>query len=280
MTMIRKTLKMVTALAVVVGGVGFLALGTDLPSYAATVFQSVRDGVQDQIPIDLQLKRAEQLLEEVDPQIESCKRDVARAEVELEELLGSVQHLEQVVTREQGQLQAGQRRLVQVETVSASLVPAEVASRRRLERSLQRKVDSYRNNLSILKTKRSLIERQQEAVDAARQRLLAVRSQQEELQDMIRSLRTQQQWVEAMAANQRDFRLDDSALSEAKDALEEIQKRLDVKQRMLENEVVYHVDDQVFGEPADRDVVREIVELFDTEASQVVVEQTANVSGR
>ena len=53
---------------------------------------------------------------------------------------------------------------------------------------------------AILKTKRQLIERQSEAVDVAKQRLAAVRAEREGLADQVRTLKTQQQWIESMAA--------------------------------------------------------------------------------
>ena len=95
--------------AAVLGGVGFLMFGSDLPSYVGTLAGSVKESIQGQIPIDLQLKRADKLIREVEPQIENCKRDVARAQVELEELQESIDRLEIVVEAEQRKLRTGAR---------------------------------------------------------------------------------------------------------------------------------------------------------------------------
>jgi hypothetical protein len=111
-----------------------------------------------------------------------------------------------------------------------------------------------------------LIERQTEAVNVAKQRLQAVRAEKENLADQVRALKTQQQWIETMAASQKRFDLDDSALSQAKEALAKVQKRLDVAQKMLENDMAFPGDEPVgIAEPG-RDVLKEIREHFGSDA--------------
>ena len=275
--MIRKAIKVTFLTGAVLGGTGFLLFGTDLGSYLGTVASSVKEGVEGQIPVDFEIKRAEKLIREIDPQVETCKRDVARAEVELDELQHSVVVLQKVVGSEEAKLRNGAKLLGDDPDGKCSLA-GDVASRRRVERDLQRTLDSFRNNSSILKTKQTLIERQAEAVEVAKQRLTAVRAEKENLADQVRALKTQKQWIEAMAAGQHRFDLDDSALSQAKEALAKVKKRLDVAQKMLENEVVFHGDDGVaVGEPS-RDVLREIQQQFsgaDAEELTVIVDPSA-----
>lgn len=259
--MIRKTFKLLFLTAAVLGGTGFLMFGTDLGSYIGTMAASVKEGVEEQIPIDFELKRAEKLIRAIDPQIETCKRDLANAEVELEELQVSVVSLEKLVQGEERRLKTGARLLSDEGEVTCSLT-SDTLTRRRVERDLQRTMDSYRNNLSILKTKRVLIERQTEAVDVAKQRLGAVRAEKENLADQVRALRTQKQWIETMAAGQRRFHLDDSALSQAKEALGKVQKRLNVAQKMLENDMVFLGVEGVAAADPGRDVLQEIREEF------------------
>lgn len=258
--MIRKTLKWMLLGGVVLGGAGFLALGTSFPSYLGTVAASVRESVAGQIPVELELKRAENLIRQIDPQIETCKRDLARAEVDLEELQASVQRLEQVVAREEKKLKAGARLLNGQEIAQVELA-ADFGARRRVTADLERTKDSYVNNIAILKTRRTLIERQSRAVETARQRLDAVRAERGILEDQVQALKTQQMQVEALAAQSHRFDLDSTALSQAKEVIATVKKRLDVAQRMLENDIAFH------GEPVaaavdERNVLREIEELF------------------
>lgn len=269
--MFRKAFKMLFLTGAVLGGTGLLLFGTNLGSYLGTMAASVKEGVEGQIPVDFEIKRAEKLIMQIDPQIENCKRDVARAEVELEELQTSVTSLEKSVGMEERRLKGGARLLDDEGEAQASLA-SDTLTRRRVERDLRRTLDSYKNNAAILKTKRALIERQTEAVDVAKQRLVAVRAEKENLVDQVRSLRTQQQWIETIGASQKRFDLDDSALSQAKEALSKVQKRLDIAQKMLENDMVFHIDEPVAEAQPPRDVLKEIRETFGAQGVAVVVD--------
>ena len=264
--MILKAVKYVVLSGAAFAGIGFLLFGTSFGSYFGTVASSVHESVENAIPVEFEIKRAENLILQIDPQIEQCKRDVARAEVELEELQASVQGLQKTVGTEEKRLQTGAR-LLGGETNASFVLTGDAMTKRRVERDLQRTMDSYKNNQKILEAKRSLIARQSEAVEVAKQRLAAVRQEKEVLVDQVRSLRTQEHWIETMGASQKRFDLDDSALSQAKEALAKVQKRLDVAQKMLENDMVANdvADPLAVVEPG-RDVLREIRENFAHEA--------------
>ncbi|MBL8728819.1 MAG: hypothetical protein JNM25_10340 [Planctomycetes bacterium] len=245
----------------VLGGAGFVFLGTDFPSYLGTMASSVRESVTGQIPVEFELKRAEGLIRQIDPQIDTCKRDLARSEVELDELHQSVARLDQLVQAQEKKLRVGARLLSGDDSTSVELA-VDNGARRRVSADLQRTKDSYVNNAAILKAKRALIERQERAVDAAKQRLVAVRTEREALEDQVRSLKTQQQQVEALAASSTRFDLDSTALSQAKEVIAAVRKRLDIAQRMLENDMVFQGDDPALAVVEERNVLKEIDELF------------------
>ena len=275
--MIRKTFKMLLLGSLALGGAGFLFLGTDFPSYLGSMASSVRESVTDKIPVEIELRRAEDLIRKIDPQIDTCKRDLARAEVELEDLQESVVHLEKVVTAEEKKLRVGAA-LLREEDGAGVRLAADYGARRRVSADLSRTKDSYVNNVAILKTKRALIERQTRAVGAAKERLAAVRYERAAMEDQVRALKTQKMQVEALAATSSRFDLDSTALSQAKEVIAGVRKRLDVAQRMLENDLSFQ------GEPVgdlveERDVLKEIDELFDAgesaEAATLTIELPA-----
>lgn len=267
--MFFKPVKWMLLTGAAVGGAGLLLFGTDFTSYVGTMAASVRESVQKQIPVEIEIKRAENLIQAIDPQIDGCKRDLATAEVELDRLHEAVTALEQKVASEEKKLKNGAQ-LLSGDGSSGYQLASDHFGRRRVEIDLQRTLDSFRTNQEILKTKRSLIQRQTEAVAVANQRLEAVRAEKENLIDQVRKLKTQEQWIKTMAASsQHSFQLDASALSQAKAALEKVQKRLDVTQKMLEKDIAFYGDDQVTaaGQPS-RDVLREIHEEFDAAAPE------------
>jgi myosin heavy subunit len=262
--MIRKTLKWMLLGGAVLGGAGFLILGTSFPSYVGTMAAEVRESVAGQIPIDIELKRAEGLIRQIDPQIETCKLDLARAEVALTDLQTSVVHLEKVCDVQQKELKGGARLLGNGASDGEVALAADFGVRSRVSASLARTKDNYVNNVAILKTKRTLIDRQTRAVEAAKQRLHAVRTERVALEDQVQSLKTQQMQIEALAAHSARFDLDSTALSQAKEVIATVKKRLDVAQRMLENDIAFQADPTEVAID-ERNVLREIQELFAAE---------------
>ncbi|MCA3007826.1 MAG: hypothetical protein INH34_05620 [Phycisphaerales bacterium] len=264
--MIRKTIRTLLLGGAALAAIGYLLFGRAFPSYLGTAVDSARAAVADHVPVDLEIRRAEGLIRQIDPQIENCKRDLARAEVDLEELTESVGRLEKSVASDERRLRAGAERL-KGDTKVVALASAGEALRR-TQAGLERAKDSYVNDAAMLKTRRALVERQTKAVAAARERLEAVRLERAALDDQLHMLRTQRLHLEALAAASTRCEIDDSALGRAKEALTGIKKRLDVAQRVLENDLAFH------GEPAaaptaSRDIVREIDELFAGDATAV-----------
>ncbi|MEO6596445.1 MAG: hypothetical protein ABIP94_16970, partial [Planctomycetota bacterium] len=129
--MICKTFKWMLLSGVVLGGAGFLFLGTAFPSYVGTMASSVRESIAGQIPIDVELKRAESLIRQIDPQINTCKLDVARAQVGLGELQQSVVHLEKAVDGEESKLKVGAR-LLSSDGSNGVALAADFGARRRV----------------------------------------------------------------------------------------------------------------------------------------------------
>lgn len=119
------------------------------------------------------------------------------------------------------------------------LVASQPAARERVALNLQRGLEALRSDTSLLQSKQQLLERQRKTVDVARERLQAVRAEQVRLSDLVGSLRLQQQQVEALAVQAPNVTIDTSALSAAKSTLADIRQRIEVSQRMLQNDMVF-----------------------------------------
>lgn len=240
--MIFKTMKWLLISGLAAGGLGYATFGTDLGSYLGTAVEDVQSGLQESIPVEFELKRAEKLIGEIEPEIQKCRKDLAQAEVELDELSRQVADLTEVVAAEEVQL----TRLAAEAKARGEGLP------RVRKLTLQRLFDSHRSNTAILSAKRKMIDRQGETVAAARQRLKAVWNERARLDDLVGYLKTQKAALDAQAVRSR-IDLDDSALGEAREVLARVQKRLDVTQRMLDQE---HLPD---GSMADLDTGRDLL---------------------
>lgn len=256
--MCLKLVKWAAIGVIVVGGVGYFIFGEHLGSYARTMTNSVRESVRGTIPIEFELKRAARLIQAIEPELNECKRDVARAEVELEHLLEQVTRLEKRVEKQENKLKSGCNLLSDATPASYELGGRNY-SRRRVELDLERTFEAYKNNKALLKGKRMLIERQSRAVDAARAKLDAVRAEKSRLDHTIVTLKAQKRQVDALAASSRRFDLDDTALSKAKEVLAKVKTRLDVAQKMIEDDIFFSDGIQA-GPTPNRDIVKEITE--------------------
>ena len=248
-----------TAIGAIGAGVaGFFLFGSHAFSYLSTAASSIREEVTEQIPIEFELKRAEALIREIDPQIQDGKRQVAQAEVELENLEEEVARLERAVHLGEKKLRAVTAKL-HGETGEVQLTSL---SSYRVELDLERTFDTFKNNSALLQGKRALIERQSKAVAAARAHLDAVRSEKANLEDTIATLKTQKRQVDALASSSKHFELDDSALGRAKEVLAKVRKRLDVQQRLIEDEIYFDSGFTAEDGESRRDIVAEIRDHF------------------
>ena len=255
-------------------GAGYFLLGDNVLSYVSTAASSVKDSFRGEIPIEFELKRAEKLIQAIGPQIDQCKLDVARAEVRLEGLVDDIDRLGRDVARAEHKLRVGADQLAAWNgDAHYELAGGQNLSRERLEIDLERTFETYKTNQNMLKSKRALVERETAAVAAARGKLDAVRSEEARLKDLIGQLKTQKAQIEAMKASSRNFSLDDSALGDAKQVLLTVKERLDVAQKMLEDDLFFAGSPSTARQPA-RNIVKEIKQHFAAEQPEGLVETT------
>jgi septal ring factor EnvC (AmiA/AmiB activator) len=238
--MFKKMFKWTLISAVILGAGGLFVFGDHAGSYFHTVSSAVRDSVKDNIPVEFEIKRAEKLIRAIDPQIYNCKKEVARAEVDLSNLIDEVGRIDETVTKQEKRLRQGRTLLQEGDAeLTTYTLRGQSYPRARVELDLQRLLASCKNNKSILMTKRKLIERQTRAVEASSHKLHTVRNRKAELENTIAALKVQKHHLDAMVATSKRFDLDDSALSRATKVLADVKKRLDVTQKMIESDLYF-----------------------------------------
>ena len=79
-------LKKILIGSALVAGTGALIGGTSAYSYIKTGYHSVRDSIKEQIPIDLEIKRVRDMIQDLKPEIAENLRVIAREEVEVAKL--------------------------------------------------------------------------------------------------------------------------------------------------------------------------------------------------
>ncbi len=213
--------------------VGGLLFGGDLMSYVKSSANAVRGHVENSVPIEFELTRARDLLDEIIPEMHANVRRIATEEVELASLKADIQASNEKLTQERARV-AKLRDVVGVELASYR-VGGRKYTREQVVDDLSRRFDRVREAEDILAGKERLLV-QREATLAAAERMLAkTRSQKSLLKDKIESLASQHRLVQAAAVGS-NMEMDNSKLAQTEKLISEIKKRLDVAERVLARE--------------------------------------------
>ncbi len=255
--------------------IGFLVLGTGFGSYISTGVGLASSKVRDSIPIEFEIKRAEGLIDGIIPEIQACKKVVAQEEVEMDYLRQDIVQIEKTQAKSYEKIRVQQAALKRGEDRyffgGKSYVRADVES------DLDRTFESHKASESLLESKRRILAARSSSVEAARKRLEQVKAEKDKADAMLQNLVAQMRQVQALEAVGSKFVLDGSKLAQAKDLLSRCQKRLDVAQRMIEEDVV---DNETISidTPGARNVVEEVDAYFARTAAPAAEDTKASVT--
>lgn len=259
----RKFIKWVVLPTAAVAGIGYLTLGQGLGSYITTAWTDARSAVRGSVPVDFELRRAQTLLEKIDPEIREARKEAIRAEIDLEQLDKQIGALTDSVARSEAKMQR-HRSFVEGEAEAVTVFHGDHAyGVAAVKAELARSFDAYRNQVELLEGKKSQRSRQAKILANAKSKLLAVRAERERLQDAIGALEARKRQVDALAATStKTSEFDTSSLAEAKKLVAEITRRLDISERMIKEDIYLQTGEEPTARDSGRDIVREFDAYF------------------
>lgn len=228
----------------VVGGIAF---GTDLLSYVSTSARTVRTAMKDAVPVEFELQRARNLLEEIIPEMQANVRLIAQEEVEIADLSRDIEASQASINQERSRV----ARLRDVLTAEkASYVIGGIPyTREQVKMELARRFDHLKEAEVVLAGKQRLLDSRKKSLAAAVQMLERARATKVSLEDQIAALDSQYRLIQA-AGSGTAFELDQTKLAKTQKLLNDLRKRLDVAERVLTHEAR-------FTQPIELDVVDE-----------------------
>jgi len=233
--------------------VGSLGVATTW-SYIKTAARGVGKGIRDATPIAFDLERLNGELKDLEPEIRRNQGVVAELEVDVENL---DKYLTQAQA-EQSQAMAEMRKLrsALAENKSEYQFGGQSYKRSEVEADLAKRLDRYEAREAELGAKRQLLAERRRNFEAAVKKVTEYRRQYDQLQAQAESLAAQLKTLEtAQAAG--SVAIDQSRLGRAKELAKEIERRIQVGQRVLQ------AQQKVEGEiPVDADT-RPVTERFD-----------------
>jgi chromosome segregation ATPase len=214
---------------------GGLFFGRDLFSYAHSSSKMLKTAVKDSIPVQFEIQRARDLLEDLIPEMHANLRLVAQEEVEVASLEKEVGKERDWVASERGQIQKMRETLTSLPSQSAGL---EVARQDQLE-GLSQRFERFRTSELLLTGKEKLLQNRRRSLQAAIQRLEKSRVARVELASQIEALEGQFRLIQAQGSSS-DLQLSDTKLAQTQRLLSDVKKRLEVAQRVLERESTFN----------------------------------------
>lgn len=245
-------------------GALLLVFGTSAPSYVKTAFNKVRRDARASVPLPFDIERTRDQIASLEPAIRDNIEKLARAEVDLDQLDKEIVTIRTNLGAEKAamltlreSLKTGEYRLAGHGRVAYT--------EDEIKTDLARRFDSYNNVQKILEAKESTYKAKQSEIVAFRKQLETTVAERKKLSIKLDEIEARLSQIEAAKAT-NEFHFDRGALSNARQAVSDLEKRLDVMSRAAEMEGRYvETGVPVQVEPDDRDIAREIDAAFTPE---------------
>ncbi|MDC0262083.1 hypothetical protein OAK47_02555 [Planctomycetaceae bacterium] len=227
--MIKKVLMGVGALAVLPA----LFFGRDASSYFHTAKNNMRDAVKQEIPAEFEVERVRDMVANLVPDIRQCMHVIAGQQVDMEHLQSDIVRREDTVADQEKILLSMTKDLdgghQEIQYASRTYTSDEV------KRDLAVRFDKFKVAKEALQRDRKILKAREKALVANQQKLDNMLSAKQDLEVQIAQLDARLKSIQA-AETVSELNFDDSQLAQAKSAIRELNKSLDVKERMLEVE--------------------------------------------
>ena len=231
--MITKWLKRGVIVVAGVSLVGGLLFGKDVVSYVRSSAKSVRTVVKDSVPIDFELRRARDLLEEIIPEMHANVRLIAQEEVEVAALKTDISKSD--ISSEEEKLRIAKLRDALERPQAQYCFAGREYPRSYVKEDLARRFERFKESELVMAGKRRLLVTRENSLHAAMQLLEQTRARKAMLEDKVEALASQHRLIKAAAIGSQ-IQVDNSKLAQTEKLIAQIKKRLDVSERVLAHE--------------------------------------------
>jgi hypothetical protein len=269
--MIIKWLKRGVILAVSVSILGGLLFGKDVVSYVRSSAKSVQTVVKDAVPIDFELQRASDLLEQIIPEMHANIRQIAQEEVEVAALKVDITRSEDSMKQEE--LRIAKLRDALAEPKAQYCFAGKDYPRSYVKEDLANRFERFKESELVLAGKKKLLASRENSLHAAMQVLEQTRSRKKMLATKIESLTSQYRLIQAASVGS-NIQVDNSKLAQTEKLITQIKKRLDVAERILAHESQF-VQAIPVDAVVEEDLLTQVDDYFQARDQQTKLASTA-----
>ena len=212
---------------------GTFVFGRDVFSYAKTWGASVRDAVKSQVPLGNEVTRARDMVEDLVPDIEECIEAIARQQVDIEYLTREIGDKEYGLAEKKDAILVLRSHLASGD--SKFVVARRSFSNDKVKLDLSYRFERYKVAEDSLMRNRQILAARQKSLMANEEKLDTMIASKKDLEVNVEQLEARLKTIQA-AETASMINFDDSQLSRAKTLILELNKKLDVKDKLLATE--------------------------------------------
>jgi chromosome segregation ATPase len=255
--MIKKTLLVVTGLGVTT----LVLFGRDAASYVSTTYHQLTSSVQESVPIEFQIDRARQMVNDLEPEIRRSMHVIAKEEVALEQLNGQIHHNQDRADKDKNDILRLQADLGRGKDVYR--YASRTYSSDDVKQDLARRFNRFKVADDTLASMKQMRDAREKNLDAAQQKLGAMINARRKLEVDLQNLETKRKLVEVAQASS-EYVFDDSQLARCKELIGDIRTRLDVSAKLANADV--NVDVEIpLDEATPSDITDQVADYFQLE---------------
>jgi chromosome segregation ATPase len=223
-----------------VGGTiaGAVLFGHEAFSYIHSSARSVRMALKDNIPLEFELRRARDLVDDILPEMQANVRLIAQQEVEIDVAKGDIAADDKSLHEETARIQKLRENLG---TAQTNFTFGDIKyTRQQLKQELARRFDRYKEAESTLAARRKLLEERQRSLAAAEQQLEQMRGRKAALEGQVEALAGQYRLVQAASGScNGNVQIDAGKLAQAEKLVAQIRQQLNVAEHVLAREAKF-----------------------------------------
>jgi hypothetical protein len=205
--------------------------GRDVVSYVKTFGSSAREAIKAEVPIEFEIQRARDMVANLVPDIRQCMHVIAEEEVNVEHLSKEIARAENDLGKQKDEILALRRHVDSGRQVYQTSTRA--YSCNEVKRDLSSRFERYKTAETTIASKRQILTAREQSVIAAREKLEGMLNEKRNMEVQLEHLDARLKTVQA-AQTASSVQLDDSQLARAKKLIGELNKQLDVAQKMLD----------------------------------------------
>lgn len=232
--------------------------GTGAWSYIKTGYLTASDSVRDSVPIEWEIKRARDMINDLKPEIAKNLEIVAREEVEVERRADEIKAKEAILAK-------GRKDIMQLKNDLESGSVRFVYKGRdytatQVKEALSNRFKQFQVHEQTALKLSQVLDARQKNLDAARRNLDAMLAAKRELEVEIENLQARMMMVNVAQTNS-PVALNDSHLSNTRKLVDDIRTRIDVAERLVASEGILEGPIEL-EDPASPDLLEEIADYF------------------